>query len=69
MYEVEYCDGYVATMAANVIYENLFAQVNKEGKIFVLIESIIDTKTNSTQTLHEDAFVITKSYETNKKYN
>ena len=24
MYEVEYCDGYVATMADNVITENLF---------------------------------------------
>ena len=61
IYEVEYCDGYVATMAANVITENLFAQVYQEGNIFVLIDSIINTRTDGTQTLQQDVFVITKS--------
>ena len=48
-------------MAANVIAENLFAQVDQEGNRFVLIESIIDTRTDGTQTLQKDAFVITKN--------
>ena len=61
MYEVEYRDGYVATMEANVIAENLFTQVDQEGNIFLLIESIIDTRTSNTKTLQQYAFVITKS--------
>ena len=61
MYEVEYCDGYVAAMAAKVINENLFAQVDQEGNIFQLIQSIINTRTNRTQTLQKDAFFITNS--------
>ena len=61
MYEVEYRDGYVATMAANVIAGNLFSQVYQEGNIFVLIESITDKRTDDTQTLQQDALVITKS--------
>ena len=67
MYEVEYRDGYVAAMAAKVISENLFAQVDKESNIFVMIESIIDTRTDGTQKLQQDAFVITKSGTKRKK--
>ena len=51
MYEVKYHDGYVASMAANVIFENLFTLVEQEGNRFLLIDSIIDTRTNGTQTL------------------
>ena len=61
MYEVEYCDGYVSAMAANVIDENLFAQVDQEGSIFILIKFIINTRTEGTQTLQQDTVVITKS--------
>ena len=61
MYEVEYRDGYVAAMVANVVAENIFAQVDQEGNIFVLIEYIINTRTNGTETLQKYAFVITKN--------
>ena len=61
MYKFEYCGGYVAKMSANVNAEKLFAQVYQEGNIFVLVESIVDTRTDGTQTLQQDAFVITKS--------
>ena len=61
MYEVEYCDGYVAVMSANVIVENILAQIGQEGNRFVLIKSIIDTRTDRTQKLQQDALVITKS--------
>ena len=61
MYEVEYSYGYVAAMAANLIDDNLFTQVDQEGNIFVLIEYITNTRTNGTQKLNQDAFVITKS--------
>ena len=61
IYEVEYCDGYVVSMAANIIAENIFTQVDQEGNTCVLIDSIINTRTYGTQTLQQDAFVITKS--------
>ena len=54
MYEVKYRDGYVAAMAYNIIGENLFARVDQEGKIFLLIDYIIDTRTNGTQILSND---------------
>ena len=70
MYEVKYHDGYVTSMADNLIDDNLLAQVNQEDKIVVLIESIIDTITDSTQTLQKNAFVITKiGTKREKKYN
>ena len=61
MYEVKYTYRYIAAMAANMIYENLFTEVDQEGNIFLLIKSIIGTRTNNTKTLKQDAFVITKS--------
>ena len=48
-------------MAANVIAENLFTQVDQEGNRFLLIDSIINTRTYSTQTLQQDEFVVTNS--------
>ena len=48
-------------MSANVISENPFAQVDQESNRFVLIKSILDTRTDGTQTLQQDAFVITNS--------
>ena len=56
-------------MAANIISENQFAQVDQEGNIFVLIESIIDTRTDGTHTLQQDVLVITKSATKLRKYN
>ena len=60
MYEVEYRDGYVLAMESNVIADNLFAKVDQEGNRFLLIEYIIETRTNGTQTLEQDVFFITK---------
>ena len=60
MYEVKYRDGYLAAKEASVIDENLFTQVDQEGNRFVLINSTIKTRTDGTQTLQQDAFVITK---------
>ena len=48
-------------MEANVIADKLFTQIYQDGNIFVLIESIVDTRTNCTQKLQQDALVITKS--------
>ena len=41
MYEVKYNDGHTSSLAANVIAENLFAQVDQEGNQFVILEAIV----------------------------
>ena len=61
MYEVEYNDGHTASMAANLIAENLFAQVDQEGNRFVMLDSITGTRTDGNQVLQQDAFVYTSS--------
>ena len=69
IYEVEYPDRYVVAMAANIIAKNLFTQVDQEGNRFVLIESIINTRTGGTQTLHKDVCIITNSGTKQRKCN
>ena len=61
MYEVEYNDGHTASLAANVIAENLFAQVDQEGNRFVILEAIVGSRTDGTQTLQQDAFAVTST--------
>ena len=51
MYEVKYHNIYLAAMAANVVAKNIFAQFDQEVNRFILINSIIDTRTDGTQTL------------------
>ena len=42
-YEVEYADGYVDALTANIIAENLIAQVDKEGcRQMMLSKEIVD---------------------------
>ena len=48
-------------MTASVIVKNLLSQVDQEGNIFLLIDSIIDARTNGKLILQQDTFVITKS--------
>ena len=61
MYEVEFADGEKASLAANYIAKNLFAQVDDEGNHQVLINEIIDYRTNGTELMkQQDAFITTK---------
>ena len=61
MYEVEFADGEKASLAANYIAENLFAQVDDEGNRQVLMNEIIDYRTNGTELKQQDAFITTKT--------
>jgi hypothetical protein len=58
MYEVEFPDGHKTSMAANVIAENIFAQIDPEGNGLAVFEDIIDYRTNGTQVTSEDAMII-----------
>jgi hypothetical protein len=61
MYEVEYPNGHKASLAANAIAENMFAQVNDEGNRHVLFEEIIDHQTDGTRVKQQDAFLTTRN--------
>ena len=61
MYEVEYQDGHMAALAANLIAENLVVQVDEEGNRSVLFDEIVDVRKDGTQVLKQDAFVTTSS--------
>ena len=49
MYEVEFADGEKASLVANYIVENLFAQIDDDGNRQVLMNEIIDYRTNGTE--------------------
>ena len=61
IYEVEYQNGHTAALAANLITENLFAQVDEEGNRSVLFDEIVDVRKDGTQVLQQDAFVTMSS--------
>ena len=46
-YEVEYVDGHVEELTANLIAENLIAQVDEEGRRQMMLSAIIDHRTSS----------------------
>ena len=47
-YEVELSDGTTMDYAANVIAENLFSQVDEEGRKYMLMRDIVDHKSDET---------------------
>ena len=51
MYELEYNDGHTASMAPNLIAENLFTQVDQAGNQFTILDSITGKRTDGPQVL------------------
>ena len=58
LYEVEYTDGHKASLVANTIAMNMFAQVDEEGHRHVLFDEIIDHRTDGTEIKQDNAFII-----------
>ena len=61
LFEVEYLDGYKASLSANKISENLFSQIDDEGNRFVFMESIGDHRKNGNQLSTADSFIQSSS--------
>ena len=61
MYEVQYLDGEKASLAANSIAENLFAQIDDDGNRQVLMDDIIGHRSNDHAVKQQDAFIVTKT--------
>ena len=61
MYKVQYLDGEKASLAANSIAENLFAQIDGDGNRQVLMNEIIGHRSNEHAVKQQDAFIVTKT--------
>ena len=55
VFEVEYDDGTFEVLSANVIAENILAQVDDEGHKQLMLDEIIDHRQHGTVTLSNDA--------------
>ena len=67
LYEVEYLDGHKASLAANAIAENLFAQVDDDGNRFILLDSIMDHRVDGTELHSNDGLIRSKNGGMRKK--
>ena len=61
MYNVEFEDGHSEAISANIIAENLFSQVDEEGRRHAIFDEIIDLRTDGTALSEEDAFLTAKN--------
>ena len=57
VYEVEYLDGHRTALAANAIAANMFAQIDDDGNRFVMLDSIIDHRTDGTEIQPGNEFI------------
>ena len=58
---MEYSDGHKASLAANTIAIHLFAQVDQEGHRHVILDHIIDHRTDGSALSKEDGFLKSKN--------
>ena len=49
VFEVEFPDGHKAAMAANIIAENLFSQIDSEGNRHALFDEIVSHRVNGDE--------------------
>jgi hypothetical protein len=56
-YIIEYDDGTSDKMFANTIAENIYAQVDEEGRQFIILQEISDHRTNTDAVTKEHGFV------------
>ena len=56
LYEIQFDDGRVDTYSANIIAENIFEQVDDEGKKWLLMDDIVDHRKTKDAISHEDRY-------------
>ena len=67
LYEVEFIDGTIEAITANTIAENLLAQVDAEGHRQLMIDEIIDHRSDANAIQKKDGYSINKKYNTKRK--
>ena len=61
MYNVEYADGKNSALSTNLITENMFKQIDKEGNYHIPMDKITDYRFDEAAVKSQDAFVTTSS--------
>ena len=61
IYDVEFPDGEIREYSANLIAENMYAQVDANGHSHTLLDSIIDFSKDGNAVEKEDMYIYTKS--------
>ena len=56
-YEVEFQDGHLESLSANLIAQNLYSQIDDEGKRHILLDDIVDHRKDRTAVEKNDAFL------------
>ena len=56
-YEIEFTDGMIEKYQANIIAENMYAQVDEEGCHYLVLEEIIDHKKDNTAVPISDGMI------------
>jgi hypothetical protein len=67
IYDVQFPDGHVEAYSANVIAENIYAQVDKEGRCFVLLDEIMDHRKDNSAVKMDDKYIKYGSNQTLRK--
>jgi hypothetical protein len=57
VYEVQFQDGHTESYAANIIVENMYAQVDPEGNQYLLLDEIMNHRSDSKAIRIEDKYV------------
>ena len=61
MCEVQYKDGGKTSLAANVIAQNMFDQLDGEGNRYVLLQNIFSHRYKGTEVKEQDMFITTRT--------
>jgi hypothetical protein len=60
-YEVIFPDGSTEDYTANTIAENMYAQVDQEGRTFAILDEVVGHRTNGHALSKDDGFFMTRS--------
>ena len=67
MYEVEYIDGTIEVLPANLIAENILSQVDQEGHRQMMLDEIIDHRANDAAVKKENGYIVNPRYNTKRR--
>ena len=60
-YDIQFDDGEIQQVGANIIAQNLYSQIDGFRNAFMMLKGILDHDVNGTQIKNDDSFVTTPS--------
>ena len=61
IYDVEFPDGSIRNYGENIIYDNMYPQIDSEGFLHSILSEILDFTKDTTAVQKGDQYIITKS--------